>query len=284
MNDSFPTYNPNLHSSVSFVKEDERFVPLEYPKHFKTLTDESTRLMVGISPNLRRINRAGLNLDVDGAADVWAGGGLYQGFPTGQIGNIVISSSDSQDTYSSGQGAREVIIKGLDNDYIERSENIQLSGLNPVTGQISFKRVFTVEVSQAGSVFTNSGVLTTYHDGNIFSKIPEGYGISQLCTYTIPSGMTGYLESFSAQFLAGNNTNQNNWAGLAIVSKNERGVTLIRQSFLISSQNASSADTRGGDLVFLPKTDITMRILSTSQTDAKIAGRMAIILCSGELN
>lgn len=131
---------------------------------------------------------------------IWNGGGSYTGFDaTGaEIVTIVSSSADDNST---GTGLRTIRIFGLDTNYLEQTEDINLSGIIEVNTTLSYIRLDTVKGLEAGTGKVNAGDITIRQSVTtavIFAVVPAGYNSSMIAAYTIPAGKTGYLISQSA--------------------------------------------------------------------------------------
>ena len=104
------------------------------------------------------IHKFGSNSDVDGAEDIWEGGGDYTGFPTAAAENFEILSSSADDT-SAGTGARTVRIWYYNDDYenvLMRQEiilmvDVTLNGTAGVDSGVSGMRIWRAKVLTSGS-------------------------------------------------------------------------------------------------------------------------------------
>ena len=108
-----------------------------------------------------------------------------------------VVSDDANDDLT-GTGAQKIEIQGLDANFTEISETVDLDGTTPVTTTNSFIRFFRAFVTQVGSATesTNLGELTisasTTTTATLIILAEEGQ--SQTAQYTIPANKTGYLE------------------------------------------------------------------------------------------
>lgn len=103
---------------------------------------------------------AGVNPNVGKTFEtVWDQGGNFV-FPTAGETWEVLSAS-AADTDSAGTGARKVVISGLDVDYIQQIEIVNLAGTTPVTtARTDWFRIRSVVVIESGSGEINAGDIT----------------------------------------------------------------------------------------------------------------------------
>lgn len=134
---------------------------------------------------------------------VWDGAGNYTFLTAAETMDIV---SDSADDTLLGAGARTIVIYGLDADYLEISEVIEMDGLNPVTTQKEYLRVYRMLVLESGTNDpindANKGNITAISSDTttLQAKMLINNGQTLMLVYTVPAGKTGYVTglSFSA--------------------------------------------------------------------------------------
>lgn len=152
------------------------------------------------------INIQGINEDVDLAAaeDVCEAGGTYAGLPVipTQAGEALNVVSGSANDTSAGTGARTIRVEGLDANGSWAEENITLNGTTPVVTTSTWLRVIRAYIVTAGSGATNAGAITIKHNtttANVFSVIKAGRGQAANAVFTVPTGKTARLTSWSVQ-------------------------------------------------------------------------------------
>ena len=136
----------------------------------------------------------GVNPDVNGTEeDIWSVGGTYS-FATGASTRIVNSSS-SNDVNSSGTGAWQVVVEGLDENWELASETVNLNGTNNVITSNQYRRVFRAYVVTAGTSGTAAGDISIRQTsgGTIMAQIPVGANQTLMSIYTVPAGKTLYM-------------------------------------------------------------------------------------------
>lgn len=147
----------------------------------------------GLVPGSRRQVVFGHNPDIDAgqSEDIWEQGGLYPFQSSSQ--SLEILSSDSNDT-SSGSGVQSVIVFGLDGDYIEQSETIEMNGVTPVPLSKSYLRINSIE---ARGPNTNIGAVTlrVAGGGDVQALMAAGDGLSMQAIFTVPAGKTAFFHS-----------------------------------------------------------------------------------------
>ena len=161
------------------------------------------RVAQGLVPGTAIFEKYGKNPDVTtGAApeDVWNGGGLYTGFPTGAAETMEIFSSSGDDTLL-GAGARTVLIKHLlDADgAVSPDVVVELDGMTPVALDAIpyFRGGSRMKVLTAGVDGENAGTLTLRHTtttANIFAVLPIGRNQTAIGAFTVPLGKTLFMD------------------------------------------------------------------------------------------
>lgn len=110
----------------------------------------------------------------------------------------------SGDTYrvvnANDTGAAVIRIEGLDADYASLKEYVVLNGQTNVTTSGSFLRVFRAKVVIAGTSLKNEGNITASNnaDDNVLLQISANRGQTLMALWTVPAGVTAFVESFYA--------------------------------------------------------------------------------------
>ena len=107
---------------------------------------------------------------------------------------LQIASSDVKDDVV-GVGARTLRISGLDGDYTEISETVDLDGTTNVLTDSSFLRVHTLTVLSVGSENKNAGDITASNnaDSAVLMLLGEEENESLCACYTVPADHTAYV-------------------------------------------------------------------------------------------
>ena len=131
---------------------------------------------------------------------IWDNGGNYVFLEAAETMDIVSSSADDDLV---GIGAQTLLVAGLDVNYNELSEIIELDGLNTVVTTGEFLRVFRAVVITSGTndpindankgVITISGTTSTTTQ----AKIQINNGQTLMAVYTVPAGKTAHVTGIS---------------------------------------------------------------------------------------
>lgn len=150
-----------------------------------------TRVGLGKIPGFENVIVAGYNDDVTSSEEtVWNVGGLYV-FPE-NASILTISSTSASDTVG-GIGARVILIGGLDANWNEISEFVNLSGTTPVATINSFLRVNSMIVFEAGSQNSAVGVINAVHPESTLARIDSTDNTEQQTVYSVPANHTAYF-------------------------------------------------------------------------------------------
>jgi len=115
-----------------------------------------------------------------------------------------VTSTSTNDTSTSGTGARTLFIEGLDTSWAEISETVSMNGTSLVVTSKSYLRVNRITVLTTGSSNANEGVITIQtasSPSEVLKKISldtEGQGENKSFSthWSIPSGWTGFVTNF----------------------------------------------------------------------------------------
>lgn len=132
--------------------------------------------------------------------DVWETDGIkiYPSAPG--LGSVVSTSADDN---VSGVGARKVLVHGLDANFKEVTELVDMNGLTPVPTVTTWIRIFKLIIVDLGSALREQGIITCDVGGDIQSRIiprldlDDPVGSSLETHYTIPAGKTGYISQWN---------------------------------------------------------------------------------------
>jgi hypothetical protein len=187
--------------------------------------------------------------------DVWEGGGLYTGFPA-EDEIITLSSSDPGDD-------QDWEIQGLDTDWNRQTVTITADGTNLVDSLVTFRRVY--RVINRGST-NNAGIITVAHKtttANIFAAIPIGVNQAQAAIFTVPAGMSVYVQHLSATLLKEGGATFDRDADIYFMVREPGQVFRPQLSFGISNAAPFEHPVYGG-FKCPEKTDIVMRVIQVS--------------------
>lgn len=207
-----------------------------------------------------KVTKFGSNSSVGTSMEtVWDGGGLYPWDEFDNAGTVTITSSSSQDDVS-GNGARQIKIEGLDNDYNNISDTLDTNGTGNTTSSLEFKRIFRAYVVSSGSSDTNVGTISVNRNGTTVAQIRveggQGLGQTFMSTYTVPVGYTAYLYSWNNSTAKAYNLSAD--ADIYLVQREYGEDSWRSQDIIHSNANSIERDYKL-PLRFEEKTDIEVR-------------------------
>jgi hypothetical protein len=192
---------------------------------------------------------------------------------------LKISSSDTNDD-DGDNGARTVLVQGLDTHYNEIEEIVTLDGQNAVNTSKKYLRVFEMIVQSVGSsgynegiIYAGTGTVTLGVPANIYAEIPSQYNQTMMAVYTIPNNKTGYMTLFYAQ------PDDSKGFQTQLIFTDESGIFRVKNE-LHAYQSISSFNYKPY-LKIEEKTDIELRI-KIDQGTAEFGGGFSIILVDNE--
>lgn len=142
-------------------------------------------------------NKFGYNPDIDTAATevIASFGGAFTKLSAADTLDFV--STSANDTASSGTGTRSIIIYGVDGDWNQVIEILELDGTTPVTTTNSFLGVNRVSIYLAGSSESNVGDITATDSTTntvTLAKIPAGEGTTQQAIFYVANNHTALAD------------------------------------------------------------------------------------------
>ncbi len=236
--------------------------------------DVARGFIPGIS--LTKVSFQGRPTAGTGLADLWSVGGPYPFLSSGVPLNIM--STNVQDS-GGGWGVGEISILGLNESYVEISENINISGTDTVTTSNNFFRVLDVNVVSVGLSGTNMGNLQgsgTFGDGFQFEMVKDK-SASLASFYTVPSGKTGYITDMTISIFSSLwGGSQNTRADL--YTKDVDGIQKFQTSFYVNNEGGGTLQLDNVHLEpIVEKTDVFLKNRPES-TNVITAGYYNLIL------
>jgi hypothetical protein len=133
---------------------------------------------------------------------VWDGGGEYKFLTSAEKLTVVSSSVD--DIMTTGTGAWNVRLVGLDNNWDQIEEIIELDGTTPVETLASFLRLNHAQVIDSGTDSTvadaNIGTITIapkVTTASVQGIILPNVGSTKMATFSVPAGMNALITQTS---------------------------------------------------------------------------------------
>lgn len=220
-----------------------------------------TEISLGLKPNISSIYKYGASEVGTVFEPVWDKGGAYHWMtiPT----KLQIVSGSASDT-NGGAGAWKVKIYGLDENWLETSEEVILNGITPVETINTYIRCFRAYVIEAGNSIGLYGALSIYETGsplNVVAQVDVGKNQTHMAIYTTPANKVSLICNADA------NVGQGKEATVEFMAKNNengQGADLVKATRYLY-QN-SFLRVYASPRKIAPKTDIWMRAKTTTGT------------------
>ena len=239
---------------------------------------------IGSSSSFATIS--GYNQEIDTGTlpeDITTIGGIYNPPTAARIHAVTAGVNDVMTT---GTGAWQVLIKGLDSNYLRISEIVNLNGTTPVNTVNSFLRINSVDTISGGSLYTafsatpsNQGdiTVTAAVDGTISALILANWGRYATTFNTVPAGETAYIVNPQASIIR-NNSPSNMMATHSLLVKPQGGGYSTFGVASTSVTGSSYVQTEFKPYPRIPeKTDIVFRTTYTSDNNTIVSGIYTLI-------
>lgn len=239
-------------------------------------------ITLGWRTGFSTVTKFGSNTDVDAATapeDIWSGGGLYTGFPTGAAETITITSGSDDDTATTGAGCRTLTISGLDANGAEQTETVNMGGTGGTTTTSTWTRVFRAYGASGGASATNVGAITITHTtttANVFCVIPAGFGQTRQACYTIPAGKQGLLIGGRVS-ISNNQVNAQECDVAIAIRVNGSSFWRLTDSTIATTSTPSVVLLQSG-VAFPALTDITARAVTATSDNLQVDCSFEIVL------
>jgi len=156
-----------------------------------------------------------------------------------------------------------ILIQGLDANYVAISETLALTGTTVAVTTKSYLRINSIAVSSVTGGVSPTGVITLKDLTNTttYAQIAAGFGRSQMSIYTVPAGSTFYLSRIdgytsangsSADFITYSNTT---YSSTGVVQ-------FTQQAPFTNTYHSQRVMPRG----FTEKTDVVLRFKASANT------------------
>jgi hypothetical protein len=220
------------------------------------------------------VHKFGRNSDVDTGSvpeDVWNGGGVYTGFPTGAPEEIQAFSSDAADT-----GTLTFTYLASSTSTAYQTASVVLQGTTPVNTGVTVYRMHTARYSSGAATTFNAGEITMRHrvtTANIFCVMPIGRSQTNVSAYTVPAGFTGHLRRLFCRVL----TNTSASVSGALWVRDLNGSPRLRRPFASANSDYFEESPYGG-ITINAGADIAVRITSASANNTDVIAGFDLIL------
>lgn len=118
---------------------------------------------------------------------IWYQGGLYT-YPSAAV-QMLVSSDDATATC-------QVMINGLDANYMPINEIVTLTGQTAVTTTLSYLRIqnaYVLANPTAQNIYIGVGTVTAGVPATVYERIFNGHNRTESARYTVPAGRTFYI-------------------------------------------------------------------------------------------
>jgi len=153
------------------------------------------RVTLGQFPRYSANNKFGYNNAVGTSQEeIWNVGGIESYLSSAETMDIV-STSTNDDGDPAGTGAQQLIIYGLDNNWLPVQETVTLNGQTDVTTTQAFIRVLRMVVIAAGATGSNVGVITATAStaATVHSQINATDNQTLKINFSIPANRYGII-------------------------------------------------------------------------------------------
>lgn len=141
--------------------------------------------------------RVGFNLSVSTTEQIVCSHGADHVFLTSAEKLDFVS--DSAEDAVGGDGASTLFVKGLDDDWVEQSETITMTGLTPAVSQLDYLRLDEAFFLAADSVAAIDGgnvgtiAITSHDTEEAQGQIEPTTARTSAAIYSVPAGKTAYI-------------------------------------------------------------------------------------------
>ncbi len=244
-----------------------------------TAVPYNLRVSQGSVVGATALYKFGTNSDINGTEEtIWTEGGNYPWPISAAL--VYVSSTSADDAFPSGTGARTIRVLGLDTDYNEIEEDIELNGQTQVATTKQYLRVYRAFVLTSGSGGTAAGIIYIGTSGAtagvpavVYANLSEG-NQTQIALYTVPAGKTLYLDDiiFTTAISQANS--------FATVKFNTRefGSNTFRTLVIQNIQSNANLTPFVYPLRIPEKTDIECRAFTTSTNNAISAAFQGVLI------
>ena len=159
--------------------------------------DLDLSVSLGNHTGWRILRKFAMNPDVDtGRAQVWPPGTI-QVLPAA-AGVVSVVSDSANDVMTTGTGCWTVKLWGLDANYEEINETVELNGTSAVITTQEFLRVYRAYAVQVGTGEVNDGNISFSIGGNLQAYIEANEGQTHISQYTVPLGHVAVITRYVA--------------------------------------------------------------------------------------
>jgi hypothetical protein len=233
---------------------------------------------------------SGQNPDVaqDTLEDIWDLGGIWVGPVEPRIHNL--TSTNVNDTLG-GTGLQVCLVVGLDEDYLEVSEDVVMDGLGPVATINRYSIIHRLVHAGVGSAGANLGTVsaTAQVDATVTCAMRPGTNLSRSSMYVVPDNKAAYLTRMSTHFSRDMSQPASRVDVRLFVQRGfdiaQQGGPPVEPGFIANIvSNLNSTSQHSADLHFTPyfrlppRTLIKLQALNATQGANEVTGYIQMVL------
>lgn len=246
--------------------------------------DFALQVSRGMIPGHETFCQFGINTAVGTSNEtIWIGSSAYT-FPTSAT-TTTVSSSSAADT-SAGDGARTVLIDGLNADYERVTEVASLNGQTGVTLANEYLRVNRITVLTAGangtasgSIYVGTGTVTTGVPAAVINQTGVLSNESESAIYTVPAGYTAFINRWT---MSSGNSTANAHTRFTLRVRPFGGVFGFKALYNIPGNSVYECEA-AFPLALPEKADLDI-LASTSADSATASTQLQILLVKGPVS
>jgi hypothetical protein len=208
----------------------------------------------GSNPNISQ------SVSVSSPETIWDGSSEYE-FPLDLGESIQVKSSNTGDS-------QEIIVQGLDENFLEQSWTGNLNGTTAVNVQGLWSRVFRAFNNDSSDISGDINIFKSGDTSKSYAQILNGNNQTLMSVYTIPANCTGYLIKYQA---TAHNSQSSSEIGytLQMKTREEGKVFRVKSTTSVSTSFEVSKDYLF-PLKLEPKTDIIFNAVSANGNNGAI--------------
>jgi hypothetical protein len=251
---------------VSSISRTGAFEPFDLQVSRGQITFHEAFCQFGINTNVGTSNET-----------VWIGSNTYT-FPASAAATTV-SSSNAADT-AAGDGARTVLIDGLNADYERVTEVASLNGQTGVTLTNQYLRVNKITVltagangTSSGNIYVGTGAINTGVPAVVINQTGVLANETEASFYSVPAGHTAFINAWT---MSSGNTTPDEWTRFTLRIRPFGGVFGIKAQYHLAASGIYEC-MAVYPLPVPEKSDIDV-LAATSDGTASVSSQLQIVL------
>jgi len=262
-----PSRNQSVNFNYVFDPKNSNWVPMQQKENVEGSLDYILNNVqdyvhkFGSHPNVNQ------NVSFDNQYTIWDGATKYE-FPSDSGESLQIVSDSADDS-------QLIYVEGLDENFIKKTEEVNLNGTTPVNLSGLWSRVYRSYNNGSEDLNGNvsiKGAIST----NTFAKILIGNNQTLMSVYTVPADFTGYLLKYS---ITAQNIGSSSSIGFTVhMAIREHGKTFRVAARTSAGTDYSVQEEYPFPLKINPKSDILFNIVNANGNNGSINADFDIAL------